>query len=68
MTYDKGMSPTDRAVWYADNVLAGNIPVCRYVKLACARFRDDLKKSRRKAYSFRFDAARADIALSLIHI
>jgi phage terminase large subunit-like protein len=37
--------PSDLAEQYADAVLAGQIPACRYVHLACERFRDDLKRS-----------------------
>lgn len=38
MTYWK------RAERYADRVLSGKVPACRYVKLACERFKRDLKR------------------------
>lgn len=37
-------SPYDKAKRYAEDVLAGRIPVCIYVKLACQRFIDDLAR------------------------
>lgn len=42
MASDK--TPPERARAYADDVLAGRIPVCTYVRLACQRFRDDLAR------------------------
>ena len=33
-----------RAVKYADGVIGGTIPACQYVKQACRRFVDDLKR------------------------
>jgi phage terminase large subunit-like protein len=38
-------SPAELAQQYSDAVLAGAIPACRYVRLACERFRDDLKRA-----------------------
>lgn len=45
---------------YARDVVAGKVPACRYVKLACQRHLDDLKASRKKAYPYVFDAAAAN--------
>ena len=28
--------------WYADNVLNGNIQVCKYIRALCKNFKDDL--------------------------
>jgi len=44
---------------YIDDVLSGEIPVCKWIKLACQRHRADLKAEKRKAYPYRFDAAKA---------
>lgn len=43
-----------KAKRYARNVLKGKIPACRYIKLACQRFQDDLK---RKDIELRSDKA-----------
>lgn len=44
---------------YARDVVAGRILACRYVQLACQRHLDDLKKSKRSNYPYRFDAVAA---------
>ena len=45
---------------YARDVVAGRIPVCRYVILACKRHLDDLKSSTKKSYRYRFDKGAAE--------
>lgn len=45
---------------YVDAVLAGLIPVCRWVVRACERHRRDLKASADPAYPYWFDATKAD--------
>lgn len=46
---------------YAKDVVAGKIPNCQWVKLACKRHLDDLKRARQdKRYRFRFDPAAAE--------
>lgn len=54
------MSYAARAERYARAVVAGDVLACRLVRLACARHLDDLKRSRKKDYPFRFDAAKTD--------
>ncbi|GAF68178.1 unnamed protein product, partial [marine sediment metagenome] len=49
------MTPTDSATGYVDGVLSGEILACKYVKLACQRFFDDLNKDWR--YHYDIDAA-----------
>lgn len=44
---------------YARDVTAKRIPACRWVRLACKRHLDDLKKQRRRDFPFRFDEAKA---------
>jgi phage terminase large subunit-like protein len=44
---------------YARDVVAGRVVACRWVKLACQRHLDDLKKSKAKGYPYRYDGARA---------
>jgi phage terminase large subunit-like protein len=48
-----------RATQYCRDVLAGNIPACKWVKLACQRHLDDLVAARSKEYSWKFDQVRA---------
>ena len=45
---------------YARDVVAGKVDVCRYVRLACQRHINDLKKSRRKGYPYKFDVQLAE--------
>ncbi len=46
---------------YARDVLAGRLVACKWVRLACQRHLDDLKRSRRdKAWPYYFDAWHAD--------
>lgn len=54
------MAKLDRVTKYAKEVLAGNIVAGELVKLACQRHMDDLKKSKTRAYSYKFDIERAE--------
>ncbi|BAP88856.1 phage terminase-like protein, large subunit [Burkholderiales bacterium GJ-E10] len=45
---------------YAESVVAGDIPACRWVKLACQRQLDDLARFRGKASPYRFNPALTD--------
>lgn len=45
---------------YARQVIAGKIPACKWIKLACQRHLDDVKASKSADYPFRFDPARAE--------
>lgn len=40
---------------YAADVVAGRILACNYVKLACKRFINDLKRSKKRDFPYRFD-------------
>lgn len=53
---------------YARDVVGKKIPACRWVRLACKRHLRELGKSRRKAYPFRFDAAKAARACRFIEL
>ena len=44
--------PVAAAYQYADDVLAGQIPACKFVKLACKRFRDDLANGHERGLYF----------------
>jgi phage terminase large subunit-like protein len=45
----------NRGMKYARDVVAGRINVCRFVRLACQRHLDDLKKAKAKSYPYRYD-------------
>lgn len=40
---------------YADDVISGKIPACKWVKLACERHRKDIASSITKRFPYRFD-------------
>lgn len=50
----------DAANRYVRDVLAGKIPACKWVRLACERHRRDLEASKRKDFAYRFDPATAE--------
>ncbi|WP_158138663.1 terminase large subunit [Vibrio metschnikovii] len=58
----------DQAERFAKNVLAGKIPACRYVKLACQRHFDDIAKSKKKDYPYKFDKAEAQRRIDFIEL
>ncbi|MBF4259697.1 terminase large subunit, partial [Vibrio anguillarum] len=43
-------------------------PSCRYIKLACQRHFDDVKKSRKKEYPYKFDKAEAQRRIDFIEM
>lgn len=45
---------------WAKQVVAGKIPACKWVILACQRHLDDLKKSKNRDYPYKFDAKLAE--------
>lgn len=51
-----------RALAYAKDVVAGRTLACEWVRLACKRHLEDLKRSKSKTYGFLFDHARAERA------
>lgn len=53
-------SYAERAEHYAREVCAKRILACLEVRQACKRHLDDLKKSRRRDYRWKFDEAKAD--------
>jgi phage terminase large subunit-like protein len=48
-----------KSLQYAREVTTGKIPACRWVKLACERFLNDLTASREKSFAYRFDEEKA---------
>ena len=59
------MTPTEAAKKYAKDVLAGKVAAGKYVRLACQRFVDDLK---RKDWPYRYDAEKADRAVKFMQL
>ena len=41
-------------------VVAGKVPACKWVKLACQRHLDDLAKSKSKDYPYKFEPRLAE--------
>jgi phage terminase large subunit-like protein len=62
------MTLTDKANKYCDNVLSGKITACRWIILACQRHKNDLKKSLKKDYPYKFDKNKAEAACQFIHL
>jgi phage terminase large subunit-like protein len=62
------MTLTAKGLQYANDAVGGKIEVCLYVKLACRRHLEDLKKSRRKDYPYRFDGAKSERVLRFIEL
>lgn len=56
MSYDQMVAAANR---YAVDVVEGRILACRWVKLACQRHIDDLKRAEKDNYLYRFDADQA---------
>ena len=50
----------NRTLKYARDVLSGDIIAGEYVRLSCERFMSDLKKSKTKAFPFKFDVEIAE--------
>jgi phage terminase large subunit-like protein len=54
------------AMQYADDVLCGKVPACKWVKLAVMRQLRDLTKSKTKQYLYSFDPERASLPCEFI--
>jgi phage terminase large subunit-like protein len=44
---------------YARDVVSGKQPACKWIRLQCERFLDELKQQRRKEFPFRFEPRKA---------
>jgi len=51
---------TRAAETYARRVVAGKIPCCKWIRLACKRHLDDLKASKADDYPYKFEPAKAE--------
>lgn len=58
----------DAANRYIKNVLAGKILACKWVKLACQRQLNDLKRQKDKAWPYRFDKKKAERICKFIEL
>lgn len=54
------------AVQYAEGVRAGVIPACKWIRLACQRFLDDLHWQEDDNFAFVYDASKAERACQFI--
>lgn len=57
---------TNSANKYARDVVAGRIPACQWVILACQRHLNDLKASAKKGYKYKFDKDKAERAARFV--
>ncbi|PRD26039.1 UNVERIFIED_CONTAM: Putative terminase large subunit [Trichonephila clavipes] len=62
------MTPSDIARQYASDVVSGGIVACRYVKLACQRFLNDLERQDDDDWTYVFDEAKADRAVKFMQL
>lgn len=53
---------------YAHDVVGGKVLACKWVKLACQRHLDDMKRSKDAAYPFIFDPVKAERACKFIEL
>lgn len=58
----------DAAMRWAKRVVAGKVPCCRYVKLACQRHFDDVAASRSSKFGYKFNPSKAEKKLKLIQL
>jgi len=57
-----------RADQYIRNVIAKRTPVNKWVRLACKRHQDDLKRSKDKAFPYRFDPEKVERVVKFIEL
>ncbi|WP_301765862.1 terminase large subunit [Pseudomonas aeruginosa] len=62
------MTPSDIARQYASDVVGGGIVACRYAKLACQRFLNDLGRQDDDDWPYVFDEAKADRAVKFMQL
>lgn len=53
---------------YCLQVLSGRIPACKWTKAACRRHLDDLRKAKRQDWSFEFNEAKAQRAVTFTEL
>ncbi len=60
MAAKKTYSLVKAAEAYARQVISGKIPACKWIKLACQRHLDDVKRSKSADFPYVFDPAKAE--------
>lgn len=58
----------EQATKFAKDVVAGKVPACRYVILACQRHLDDIERARDDDYPYWFDAKEAQRKIAFIEL
>ncbi|WP_034127825.1 terminase large subunit [Pseudomonas fluorescens] len=58
----------DKAMAWGRSLLRGKVPACRYIHQAVQRHFDDLAASRKRAFRFKFDPAKAEKKLKLMQL
>lgn len=58
----------DAAMRWAKRVVAGKVPCCRYIQLACQRHFDDQAASRGTKFRYKFNPAKAEKKIRLIQM
>jgi phage terminase large subunit-like protein len=62
------VTPTERGLRYARAVVAGDIPACQWVRLACQRHLRDLARAKVGGWAYTFDAAAGDKVCRFIEL
>lgn len=60
------LSHVERALYYVDDVLSGDIVACDFLRLACERAGRDLKRQSKKSFPYYFDVDAAERACRFI--
>lgn len=60
------MTACDKALNYAKDVVSGKLPNCKWVRLACQRFLDDLERQNTPGFPYLFDTVKADRAVKFM--
>ncbi len=60
------MNPTEIAQKYANDVVNGEIPNCKWVILACERYLKDLKRAGTSSFPYIYDAEKANRAVNFM--
>jgi len=62
------MTPSEKAKQYANDVVAGKIPNCKWVVLACKRFLNDLKRQNIADFPYIYSEEKADRAVRFMEL
>jgi phage terminase large subunit-like protein len=61
-------TPSEKGIAYAQAVVAGEVPACEWVRLACKRHLDDLERAESGEWAYTFDAAAGDKVCRFIEL